>query len=431
MDYRQTLDFLYSQLPMYQRIGAAAYKTDLDNTIEICRVLGNPEKRLRSIHIAGTNGKGSVAHLLASVMQESGYKTGLYTSPHLTDFRERIRINGKMIPKNAVTSFIEKHTDMVDHIKPSFFEYTFGMAMEYFADQGVDIAVVETGMGGRLDSTNVINPILSVITNIGMDHTRFLGDTMEKIAGEKAGIIKRKVPVVIGETQKETEAVFRMKASDMKADIHFADQVFGAVEIKPAGGEMAEMVLDISRNGRPAYNSFHVPFTSGYQIKNTLTALATIEQIVNQGFEVDEKAIRNGFSRVVVNTGLAGRWQILRKAPLTICDTGHNRDGIKQVVAQINKLNFKKLHFVLGTVDDKEIDEMLSLLPAEAVYYFCKADIPRGLDPDALNKKAGVHGLMGRSYPSVRSAYGAALKNAGENDLVFIGGSTFVVAEVL
>ncbi len=431
MDYRKTLDFLYKQLPMYQRIGAAAYKTDLNNTIEICRVLGNPERRFTSIHIAGTNGKGSVAHMLASVFQEAGYKTGLYTSPHLLDFRERIKINGEMIPEDEVIAFVSKYTGPLSHIQPSFFEYTFGMAMDYFSASSIDMAIVETGMGGRLDSTNVITPIISVITNIGMDHTRFLGNSLDKIAREKAGIIKLHVPVVIGETQAETEGIFRDVAREKLSEICFADQEFAVVNIHRPDQGLNGVTMDVMKSGKTVYRSLGLPFGSGYQLKNALTVVAAVEQARKAGFSIGTMAFHSGLSNVISNTGFAGRWQVLRKNPITICDTGHNKDGIRQVMAQISTLNFNHLHFVFGAVDDKDIDEVLELLDPDATYYFCKADIPRGMDSGALNTMAVRHGLVGKAYPSVRKAYEAALRRAGENDLVFIGGSTFVVAEIL
>ena len=431
MDYPKTLDFLYTQLPMYQRIGAAAYKTDLNNTIEICRLLGNPERRFASIHIAGTNGKGSVAHMLASVFQEAGFKTGLYTSPHLVDFRERIKINGEMIPEGEVVSFVQRNAELLGHVQPSFFEYTFGMAMDYFSASSIDMAIIETGMGGRLDSTNVITPMISVITNIGMDHNRFLGDKLEKIALEKAGIIKPRVPVVIGETQVETEKIFRDVAREKLSEICFADQEFSVVNIDRPDDGLHGVTLDVMKGEQGVYRSLDLPFGSDYQLKNTLTVVATVELARKAGHSISTTAFHNGISNVISNTGFAGRWQVLRKNPLAICDTGHNRDGIRQVVDQINALDFRHLHFVFGTVDDKDIDEILGLLSPDATYYFCKADIPRAMDAGSLKSLAGRHGLVGKAYPSVKKAYEAALEGAGENDLVFVGGSTFVVAEIL
>jgi len=431
MNYSQTLDFLYNQLPMFQRVGASAYKTDLNNTITICKILGNPQTRFRSVHIAGTNGKGSVAHTIASVLQESGYKTGLYTSPHLKNFRERIKINGNKIPEDNVISFVEKYSRKFNNIEPSFFEYTFGMAMEYFAGQKVDVAVVETGMGGRLDSTNIITPILSVITNIGIDHTRFLGDTIEKIAFEKAGIIKPGIPVVIGETQNESRDVFLGVAAEKGSGIIFADQeyAYGNVIRFEAGEEGA--VFDLKKSNRNYLKNIKLPFSPDYQIKNAVTAITAIVQLLNSGYKIAELEIRNGLRHVIKNTGIKGRWQTLRNKPLTICDAAHNEDGIREVVTQIRKIKFNQLHFILGVVNDKQVGEILGLLPKEALYYFCKADIPRGLEQEALELQARDFGLMGKSYPTVKTAYKHALTNAGPDDLVFIGGSTFVVAEVI
>jgi len=431
MNYRQTLDFLYNQLPMFQRVGASAYKIDLTNTIAICNVLENPQTLFRSIHIAGTNGKGSVAHMIASILQESGYKTGLYTSPHLKDFRERIKINGNKIPVDDVISFVEKNSGKFDEIKPSFFEYTFGMASEYFAVQKVDIAVVETGMGGRLDSTNIIIPLLSVITNIGIDHTRYLGDTIEKIALEKAGVIKPGIPVVIGETQQITGEVFRRIAAEKKSKIIFADQEYVYGNVISFDTNNGGVAFDIKKSNQKLLKNIKLPFNPNYQIKNAVTAFATIGQLLNSGYKISEMDLRSGFRQVIKNTGISGRWQTLRKIPLTICDTAHNEDGIREVVAQIRKTNFNQLHFVLGVVNDKQLGDILGLLPKEALYYFCKADIPRGLDQEVLKMKAGDFGLFGKSYPTVKIAYKNALENAGSDDLIFIGGSTFVVAEVL
>lgn len=406
MNYPQTIDYLFSQLPMFHRIGQAAYKANLDNIIALSGLLGNPQDTFSSIHIAGTNGKGSTSHLLASVLQESGYRTGLFTSPHLRDFRERIRINGKMIPEAEVVSFVEKMKNEFQSIQPSFFEMTTALAFDYFAKNKVDIAVLETGMGGRLDSTNIITPVISVITNISTDHTQFLGHTLEKIASEKAGIIKAGVPVVIGETQKETEPVFREKANETGSEIFFAGQL-----IKE--------------------HPYQTSLKGNYQKKNMKTALQAIAVLQNKGFRITEDNIRSGFLKVVENTGLMGRWQKLSDAPLTICDAGHNKDGIKEVVKQLSETPHKKLHFVLGMVSDKDHDEILELLPREAVYYFCKPDIPRGLEVNELKTKAEKFGLKGEKYPSVMDAFRAAQKNAGKDDLVFAGGSTFVVAEVV
>jgi dihydrofolate synthase/folylpolyglutamate synthase len=428
MNYRQTLDYLFAQLPMFHRIGAAAYRADLKNTIALCTLLGHPENTFKSVHIAGTNGKGSTSHLIASVLQSAGYKTGLYTSPHLKDFRERIRINGKKIPKAYVTSFVHRNMRSFEPIEPSFFEYTAVMAFQYFAEEKVDVAIIETGMGGRLDSTNLITPLLSVITNISKDHMTFLGDTLPTIAIEKAGIIKKNIPVVIGETQAEVENVFLARASEMESPIHFADQNFRLSKSFKRGFTICQRD-SISPKGDGV--SLHCPLKGIYQEKNFITVYQAINQLNETGFPVDEKSIRSGFKNVVRQTGLKGRWQLLNLKPRTICDVGHNEAGIRYILEQLNQEKFDRLHWVFGLVNDKDADSILKLLPQNAVYYFCKADIPRGLDAEELKQKATASGLSGEVYPSVKDAYLAARQSAGENDLVFIGGSTFIVAEVL
>lgn len=405
MTYQQTLDYLFSQLPMFQRVGASAYKADLNNTIELCHLLDNPQNKFKSIHIAGTNGKGSTSHLMASILQEAGYKVGLYTSPHLVDFRERIKINGTMIPKQVIIDFVSIYRDDFEKINLSFFEWTVGLAFDYFSKQKIDVAVIETGLGGRLDSTNVVIPELSIITNIAKDHVQFLGDTLEKIASEKAGIIKNKVPVVIGETQKKIEHVFISKAKAIEAPVYFADQLIKEV--------------------------FDCELKGSYQTKNIKTVLASIAQLQKIGYDITEKNIKDGLLKVVDNTGLMGRWQTLSENPKVICDTGHNEAGIKEVVGQLATLKYRTLHFVFGVVNDKEIDSILVQLPKNAIYYFCQAKIPRALDAEELYKKATLHGLKGIVFGSVTEAISKAKKQAKENDLVFVGGSTFVVAEAL
>lgn len=405
MNYQQTLDYLFSQLPMFQRVGASAYKADLNNTIELCKLLHHPEKNFKSIHIAGTNGKGSTSHMLASILQEAGYKVGLYTSPHLKDFRERIKINGVMISEQEVVDFVIKHQSEFEQINLSFFEWTVGLAFDYFSKKQVDIAVIETGLGGRLDSTNVITPLVSVITNIGKDHTQFLGETLAKIASEKAGIIKENIPIIIGETQQETQQVFIDKALEKSAKIFFADKI-------------------ITTN-------YESDLKGIYQEKNKKTVLAAIQQLMINGFSIAEENIKNGLLNVVKNTGLLGRWQILSENPLTICDTGHNEAGIKEVLKQISLTKHNHLHFVFGAVNDKEIDSILSMLPKNATYYFCQAKIPRALDVNVLYTKAKKIELKGNPYDSVENAIKQAKSNASVNDLVFVGGSTFVVAEAI
>jgi len=431
MNYSQSLDFLFSQLPMFHRVGAAAYKANLDNTILLCKKLGNPQKQFPSVHIAGTNGKGSVSHIIASVLQEAGYKTGLYTSPHLKDFRERIRINGKTIPKLKVIEFVNTYKKLFEAIHPSFFEYTFGLSIKYFADEKIDVAVIETGMGGRLDSTNVVNSILSVITNIGYDHTQFLGDTLEKIAFEKAGIIKPGIPVVIGETLKETKDVFAGKAIETNAKIYFADERFKAANAKKTGKYNLKFCMDIYREDLVEYKDLICDLTGNYQLKNIITALQSIEILQGQHYKITTDQIRNGFRKIKKNTGLRGRWQILGRDPLIICDTGHNVDGIKLVLQQLKEIPRKTLHIVLGFVKDKNIDAIIDLLPGDARYYYCKANIPRGLDQDELRVSCLKKGLAGESYPTVKLAFETAKNNAGKEDLIFVGGSTFVVAEAI
>lgn len=413
---------------MYQRIGGAAYKADLNNTIELLNLLGNPHHNFKSVHIAGTNGKGSTSHMLASVFQEAGYKTGLYTSPHLRDFRERIRLNGEMIPEENVVSFIAEHKEQFEKTELSFFEMTVGMAFDYFAKEKVDIAVVEVGMGGRLDSTNLITPELSVITNIGLDHVKFLGDTMEKIAGEKAGIIKHNIPVVIGETQPETHQVFEDKAAECQSPIYFADQIFDCNKIHIESNTVQK--FDIWKNSKLYLEAIDIPLMGNYQKKNLTTVICALD-LLREKFGLTDDDIREGIAKVIRNTHLMGRWQILNDDPLTIADTGHNVAGITEVVQQLAELRYNRLHFVLGMVNDKDIDHVLQLLPRNAEYYFCKADIPRGLDANTLAEKAFELGLRGMVYESVRHAYQSAVNAAHFGDVVFVGGSNFIVAEVV
>ena len=428
MTYQETLDWMFNKLPMYQRIGGAAYKADLNNTITLLQLLDNPHRKFKSIHVAGTNGKGSTAHMLASIFQEAGFKTGLYTSPHLRDFRERIRINGEMIPQENVVSFIERHQPEFEKIGLSFFEMTVGMAFDYFANEHVDIAIVEVGMGGRLDSTNLITPELSVITNIGLDHVQFLGDTLEKIAGEKAGIIKENIPVVIGETQDETHKVFEDKAQQCHSPIYFADQIFDCDKIHIESNVIQE--YDIWKNNELYLEACEIPLMGNYQKKN-LTTVACAIDLLREKFEISDEDIRDGIANVIRNTHLMGRWQILNDDPLTIADTGHNVDGIREVISQLNEMSYDKLHFVIGMVNDKDIDHVLQLLPHHCEYYFCKADIPRGLDAKILADKAFELGLRGKVYDSVRDAYQSAVNAARFDDVVFVGGSNFIVAEVV
>jgi dihydrofolate synthase/folylpolyglutamate synthase len=405
MNYEHTLDYLFSQLPMYQRIGIAAYKVDLINTHKLCELLDNPENKFKSVHVAGTNGKGSTSHMIASVFQEAGYNVGLYTSPHLKDFRERIKINGEMISEEFVIDFVEKYKLKFEELNLSFFEWTVGLAFDHFSKQKIDIAIVETGLGGRLDSTNVITPEVSVITNIGLDHTQFLGNTLGAIAVEKAGIIKAEIPIIIGETQEETKVIFNQKAKSLKVPIYFADQ---------------------------ENNQFYQTDLKGiYQYKNVKTAITTINILQEKGWRISNKNIESGLKSVVKNTGLLGRWQTLGNSPLIICDTGHNIDGIKEIVAQLENTPHNLLHIVFGAVNDKSIESILKILPKSARYYFCQASIPRALNVNQLTCLAEQNGLTGDAYSSVKEAFFSAKEKALKGDIVFIGGSTFVVAEVI
>ncbi len=428
MNYNETLNWMFNKLPMYQRIGASAYKADLNTTIEIINYLDNPQDSFKSIHIAGTNGKGSTSHSLASVFQEAGYKTGLYTSPHLRDFRERIRINGEMIPENDVVDFIEKHKDKLEELELSFFEMTVAMAFDYFRKEKVDIAIIEVGMGGRLDSTNVIKPELCVITNISLDHVKFLGENEEQIATEKAGIIKPETPIVIGETQKDSKNVFINTAKEKNSPIFFADQIMDCRKDNTYSIEYQK--FDIYKNETTYLKDVKYPLLGNYQKKNLATVICALD-ILKESFKIDDTHIINGLANVIKNTGLMGRWQVINRNPLAIADTGHNVAGINEVNKQLAETKYNKLHFVLSVVNDKDIDGILQLLPKDAEYYFCKADIPRGLSVNILAEKATNCGLNGKIYDSVRHAYSTALENAKEGDLVFVGGSNFTVAEVV
>ncbi len=428
MNYKQTLDYLYSQLPMFTRVGAVAIKKDLTNTLALCKALDNPHKKFKSIHIAGTNGKGSVAHIIASILQSAGFKTGLYTSPHLKDFRERIKINGKPISEKEVIDFVAQHKTDFENIKPSFFEMTVAMCFDYFAKQKVDVAIIETGLGGRLDSTNVITPQLSVITNIGFDHMDMLGDTLPQIAFEKAGIIKPSLPVIIGETHAETAPVFIQKAKETQSTIQFADVDYQIIHFK-SNEDTVE--FSIGKRGKIHIENLQCDLTGTYQKKNIITAIAAIENLRQQGWNISSEAIAKGLSMVKTNTGLLGRWQKLSSSPPTYADTGHNIDGVKQVLAQIQQQQFQNLHIVWGMVKDKDISNILKLLPQKATYYFCQAQIPRALAVEELQKQAKEFNLKGEAYPTVQSAIQAAQQAANPNDFIFIGGSTFIVAEAV
>lgn len=431
MSYKEAIDYMNAQLPMFHRIGAAAYKANLDNTTALCAALGDPQNSFKCIHIAGTNGKGSVAHMLASILQQKGIRAGLYTSPHLKDFRERIRVNGKKISKAYVPSFISKHMEEFEKIKPSFFEMAVAMAFQYFKEQHVHVAIVEVGMGGRMDSTNIINPLLSVITNISLDHMQFLGDTVVKIAQEKAGIIKPGVPVLIGERQDKIDAVFKKQAKLMNSEITFASDHFSVVKIRNWGRKAIHLNVDAFRDEAIFIKKIPCPLGGDYQMKNLVTLLGICEELNRQGFGITEEHIKKGIRYSAIRTGFRGRWHVLSLKPLTICDTGHNEAGIQEVVSQIASLTYDKLHFVFGTVNDKDPGLLLKHLPVKATYYFCKADIPRGLDADSLKQAAAGFKLKGKSYKSVKQAYEAAKLAAKPGDLVFIGGSTFIVGEVI
>jgi dihydrofolate synthase/folylpolyglutamate synthase len=428
MTYQETLAYLFEALPMFQRVGASAYKSDLNNTLALCAQLGNPERQFRSIHVAGTNGKGSTSHSIAAVLQAAGYKTGLYTSPHLKSFTERIKINGQEISPEAVTNFVATHKAFLDELQPSFFEMTVGLAFWYFAQEKVDIAVIEVGMGGRLDSTNVLNPELCLITNIGYDHTQFLGDTLPLIAGEKAGIIKQGVPVVISQSQPETKEVFRQKAAQLQASLVFADQVWTVTKAKEERDNSKLVRYEVTQDG----NSFQLDFglLGDYQRYNLPGILEAISQFRKQGWDISHAALLEGLAQVAEDTGLKGRWQVLQEQPKMIADTGHNESGMEEVISQLKTHTYAQLWMVIGMVNDKDIGKVLDLLPKEASYIFCQASIPRAMDAAMLASKAAEKGVQGRVIPRVAEAIEFARKNAKPNDLIFIGGSTFVVAEI-
>ena len=431
MNYKETLQYLFDRLPMFHRIGKAAYKNSLDNTLKLDKIFGYPHRYYKTVHVAGTNGKGSVSHILAAVFQSAGYKTGLYTSPHLKDFRERIKINGQMISEDEVTDWVEKYPVKYDlwNMGPSFFELTAALAFDYFSKQKVDIAIVEVGLGGRLDSTNIITPEVSVITNISLDHTNLLGDTLEKIAAEKAGIIKSNVPVVVGLTQDETKHVFTETALSKQTSLFFADQEY--VASYSLQGLDGKQILNIERNGEMAFPEIKLDLLGFYQTQNIPMVLKTLDILIEKGWKISRENIYEGLAVAAKSTGLMGRWQVIGNNPLTVCDTGHNEDGIKMVVNQIKNTPYKTLHFVFGMVADKNQDTVLRLLPSNAIYYFARAGIPRALNEHELAQKAVVFGLKGKSYPTVKEAFKAAKVKAGKNDLIFVGGSTFVVAEIL
>jgi dihydrofolate synthase/folylpolyglutamate synthase len=428
MRYHDTVDYIMSALPMFQRIGSAAYKANLDSTIALLNRIGNPERNFRSIHIAGTNGKGSVSHILAAIFQSAGYKTGLYTSPHLTDYRERIRIDGQMIEKQFVSQFIKNNKDFLDELKPSFFEMTAGLAFDYFSKKKVDIAIVETGMGGRLDSTNMIEPEISVITNIGLDHTQFLGDTLAKIAKEKAGIIKNGIPVVVGESNVETAPIFIEFAKNKMSQLVFADQYCKPVILEHSlVPPLLEMMIDTPSK----HLKIQSQLAGSYQIQNICTVVACVELLRETGYKISNSALKTGMKQVVQLTGFRGRWTVRKSKPVVVFDTGHNIDGLQQISKMLKTLSFNKLHLVIGMVDDKNHESLLKLFPPDAQYYFCKPSVPRGFDAKKLKLIAESIGLKGKSYATVASAYKAAKINATQQDIIFVGGSTFTVADAI
>ena len=434
MTYQQTLEYLFNSLPMYHRIGQAAYKADITNTVQLMQHLGNPEGKFRSIHVAGTNGKGSVSHMLASVLMQAGYKVGLYTSPHLVDFRERIRINGQMIPQQCVTDFVEQHRDFMQSLQLSFFEMTVGLAFDYFATEKVDVAVVEVGMGGRLDSTNVITPDLCVITNIGFDHTQFLGDTLPKIASEKAGIIKPHVPVVIGETHPETRPVFEQRAAELQAPIYFADDNYRISPIHkqvPPADSLTFPLLDFSVT--TLNSQFTCPLTGSYQLKNLATLFQALALLPSVGYTITEQHIHDGIARVIEDTGLHGRWEKMDEQPLTICETAHNADGVSAMLEKLSEIPYRHMHLIYGCVNDKDFRKILRMLPQErTTYYYTQPSVPRALPVGQLVEAAQKLGMPGQDFPHVSKAITAARQAADPiHDLVLVTGSIFLVADAV
>lgn len=431
MTYQQTIKYLFTRLPMFSRIGAAAYKKDLANTIRLCEFLGDPHKKFKSIHIAGTNGKGSVSHMLAGILHTAGYKTGLYTSPHLKDFRERIKCSGainlEMINEKFIVDFTERIKPLIEEIEPSFFEITVAMAFEYFAQQKVEIAVIEVGLGGRYDSTNIITPGLSVITNIGWDHMNILGDTIEKIAFEKAGIIKENIPVIIGETLTETKPLFEKIATEKGSPVHFASQQRTAANWKWDKHELIVEVAELHRTDRQVY---HLDLPGIYQSRNLLTVLEVCSVLHEQGYTIDEKTIKEALQKTKNLTGLHGRWEIIHDHPTVVLDVGHNEDGVRQIVQQIELTTYHELHIIIGMVKDKEIARVLSLLPRSGHYYFTQAEIPRALPADILKNEASKFNLKGDSYSDVNAALKQVLSASHKDDLIIVCGSVFLVGEV-
>ena len=426
MKYNDTISFLYSQLPCYQKIGQKAYKANLDNTLALLDAIGNPHRKLRCIHIAGTNGKGSTSHIIASILQENGYKTGLYTSPHLLDFRERIKINGKLISKKYISTFVKKNNVIISKIKPSFFEITVAVAFEYFYIKKVDFAVIETGLGGRLDSTNVIFPILSIITNIGLDHTALLGETIEEIAKEKAGIIKPKVPIIIGETDNKTSEIFLQKANEEKSNIIFADKIYS---ISNSSILNWHSKFSIKKKSIEIIKNLSSPLQGLYQIKNITTVIAAIEELQKNKVHISKKSIKTGLLNTTINTGLLGRWQIISDKPFIVCDTAHNFDGISATMKHLLSLPSKDIHIILGMVNDKDISKIITLLPKAAKYYITKPNIERGMEIKTLASFFNDYTFS--THKTVNQAYKQALKQLTPSSSLYIGGSTFIVADFL
>jgi dihydrofolate synthase/folylpolyglutamate synthase len=429
MNYKETIDYLFARLPMYQRTGKSAYKATLENTWKFDRYFKSPHKKYKTVHVGGTNGKGSVCHMLASVLQNAGYTTGLHTSPHLFDFRERIKVNGIPVPENYVVEFVKKHSEFFERTRPSFFEMSVFMAFNYFASRKVDIAIIEVGLGGRLDSTNVINPLFSVITNIGHDHMNFLGNTLEKIAHEKAGIIKEKIPVVIGESDPNVNHVFTSIADAKSSPIIYADQQYSSEYSLISADNM--QVFNIEKDNQICYPGLKTDLLGVYQGKNLLTALTCIDLLRDSGFSIDNIDIYKGMKRITGSTGFYGRWQVKGYYPKIVCDTAHNPEGLKSVINQIINTPYKDLYIIIGFVRDKNIDDLLKLFPEDAFYYFTRADIPRALDENIILEKSKRYNLKGKAYGSVGEAFNSARSSAGRNDMIFIGGSTFVVADFL
>ena len=425
MNYAQTLEYLFTQLPMFSRVGAAAYKPDLTNTIRLCEAIGNPQHQFKSIHVAGTNGKGSTSHMLASILQTAGYKTGLYTSPHLVDFRERIKIDGVYCSKEFVVEFTQKINPLIATIQPSFFEITVAMAFSYFAAQKVDIAVIEVGLGGRLDSTNIITPEVSIITNIGLDHTQFLGDTIAQIASEKAGIIKKDVPCIVSEYTEETKPVF--DAAAIHTSLAYGSELFTILDIKYAHDYLGVQVLNKQTDGIQTYQ---LDLNGSYQAKNLQGVLGAVSILQTKGWKITNQHILDGLSHVKKNTGLYGRWQMIGTNPTTVVDVAHNVAGIQTLLAQIKLVNHQQLHIVFGMVKDKDIDSVLALLPTQATYYFTQAQIERAIDATELQQKARAHDLKGNTYQTVNAAIAAAQKQAQATDLIVVCGSVFLVGEI-